>query len=308
MSNTGLEALYKTRFSTQLEMKLQQVGSKLRGTVKEGMFTGAKIASPIQQIAAVSTKAPVGRFSPLEVVPNDYTRRWVSPIDRDLTQMVDTFDMLKTDIDVKGELVSSAAAACGRDWDDEIIRAATATAQIGVDAGSLTNETFNTTNFQIAAAFGAGAATGLTVAKLIEVKRILRRYHNDLESDPITLVVGAQQESDLYNQVQVVSTEFNDRPVLVDGMVTRFLGMNIKYSERLPSLSSNTVRGCLAYVKSGIHLGMWQDLQTQIDRRVDLSSQPWQVYSKHSYGATRTQPGKVIQILCADTGGVDITN
>jgi len=43
-----------------------------------------------------------------------------------------------------------------------------------------------------------------------------------------------------------------------------------------------------------------------ITQRTDLSSQPWQIYTKASFGATRTQPGKVFQIQCADTTGVDI--
>ena len=304
--NQGLIPLYKTKFSNLLEMKLQQEGSQLRSTVKESSFTGSKIASPIQQLAAVNTRAPAGRFAPLDIQPNDYTRRWVSPIDRELPQLVDSFDELRTDIDVKGELVSSAAAACGRDWDDAIIAAATGIAQLGQDAGSLTNETFDTTAFRIADTFKAAAATGLTVAKLIEAKRILRKYHNNLESDGLTLVIGSNQESDLLNQVQVVSTEYNDRPVLVDGAVKRFLGFNIIVMERLPIFTANT-RGILAYVKSGLHLGMWADVSTDISIRKDLSGHPYQVYTKHSFGATRTQPGKVVQIACLDTTGADIT-
>lgn len=305
--NTGLYALYETRFTQQLELKLQQTGSKLRSTVREGMFTGAKMASPINQLAAVNTRAPQGRFAPLQVQPNDYTRRWISPQDRELPQLVDTFDELRTQIDVKGELVQGAANACGRDWDDAIIAAATGTAQIGQDAGSLSNETFDDTKFRIAVDYKAGAATGLTVAKIIEARRILRHYHNDLENDQAYIVAGSQQESDLYNQVQVVSDEFNDKPVLVDGKVVRFLGFNIVYTERLPSITSNTIRGVLCYVKSGLHLGMWRDVSTNISIRRDLSGHPYQVYTTHSYGATRTQPGKVLQIYCKDSTGADIT-
>jgi hypothetical protein len=304
--NTGLVQLYQTRFSTLLEMKLQQKGSKLRSTVREGSFTGAKIASPIQQLGAVNTRAPAGRFAPLDIQPNDYTRRWISPIDRELPQLVDSFDELRTQIDVKGELVDSAAAACGRDWDDSIIASATGTAQLGQDAGSLSNETFDTTKFRVAVNFKASANVGMTAAKIIEAKRILRKYHNDLEGEQVTLVVGSQQESDMLNQVEFVSKEYGDRPVLVDGRLMRFLGFDIVVMERLPLPVSNQ-RGCLAYVKSGLHLGMWADINTNISIRRDLSSHPYQVYTKHSFGATRTQPGKVVQILAADTTGADIT-
>lgn len=304
--NTGLFGLYQTKFSTLLEMKLQQKGSILRGTVREGSFSGAKIASPVQQLNAVNTRAPAGRFAPLDIQPNDYTRRWISPTDRELPQLVDTFDELRTQVDVKGELVSSAASACGRDWDDAILAAAVGVANIGQDAGSLTNETFDTTKFRIADTFKASAATGLTVAKMIEARRIFRKYHNDLDSDELTLVIGSTQESDLLNQVQVVSTEYNDKPTLVDGKVTRMLGFNIKVMERLPLSAANT-RGVLAYCKSGLYLGIWQDINTDISVRKDLSGHPIQIYTKHSFGATRTQPGKVVQINCFDTAGADIT-
>ena len=296
--------IFTTQFSANLELLLQQKVSKLRGRVREGMHVG-KMASPIQQVGALVLQAPAGQYAPLNRQDANLVRRWVFPQDGEISQLIDTFDQLKTIVDPKGTLVESAAAAVGRAYDDSIIAACTGTAQLGVDAGGLTSETFNTTNFQIASTFGSSSATGLTVAKLIEVRRIFRHYHVDLETDPITLVIGSQQESDLLNQVQVVSTEFNERPVLVDGRVTRFLGFDIVTSERLATAAN--VRTVLAFARSGMYLGVWQDIQNRIDVRVDLSSQPYQLYTKASFGSTRLQQGKVISILCSDTSAGDIT-
>lgn len=301
----NLTQLYTTQFTANLEMKLQQVGSKLRGKVSEGFHTG-KQASPINQIGAIKAKRPAGRFAPKDRTDADFTRRWVFPIDGEIDQLIDSFDELKTIVDPKSQYLSNAAAAVGRDWDDILIVAATADATIGTDANSLTTETFDTTKYRIADTFGSSAASGLTVAKLIEAKRIFRKNHVDLETDPITLVIGSQQESDLLNQVQVVSTEFNDRPVLVDGIITRFLGFNITYSERLPTYTTNT-RGVLAFAKSGLYLGVWKDTVNRASIRNDLSSEPYDLYTAWSCGATRTQPGKVLQIACYDTTGADIT-
>lgn len=299
----NIPSLYTAQYSTNLEMLLQQKVSKLRGRVREGTHVG-KMASPVNYMGAVRLQTPAGRFAPLNRVDASFSRRWVFPRDGEIPQLIDTFDELKTIVDPKSQYVANAAAAVGRAWDDEIIRAATAVAVTGEDAASLSNESFNTTNFQVASTFGASAATGLTVAKIIEARRILRHYHVDLETDPVTLVVGSQQESDLLNQVQVVSTEFNDRPVLVDGKVTRMLGFDIVYSERL-AWSSN-VRTCLAFAKSGMYLGVWSDMMNTIDQRRDLSSHPYQVYTKTSFGATRLEPGKLISILCSDTTGLDV--
>lgn len=304
--DAGLIPLYTTQFSTNVELLLQQQGSLLRGRVREGAHVG-KMASPINQIGTLALKAPAGRFAPLGHQDAAYTRRWVFPQEGELPQLVDSFDELQTIVDPKSGLVETASNAVGRAWDDCLIINATATAQLGQDASALTSETFNTTNFQIASTFGSGStASGLTVAKIIETKRILRHYHNNLEMDTPTMVIGSQQESDLFNQVQVVSTEFNDRPVLVDGHVKRFLGFDVVVSERLPQTTLNTTRGVLCFVKSGLYLGVWKDMANFIDIRTDLSGRPWQVLTQVMYGATRTQPGKVIQVLCADTSGSDI--
>lgn len=301
----NLQDLYVAQYSTNLELKLQQTGSKLRGRVNTGMHVG-KMASPVQEMGAISLRAPAGRFAPKVRTDAEFTRRWVFPVDGEIDQLIDTFDELKTIVDPKSKYSVNAANAVGRAWDDEIILAATRAASIGQDAAALTSETFNTTNFRIADTFGSSAASGLTVAKIIEAKRILRHYHVDLESDPVTLICGSQQESDLLRQVQVVSTEFNDRPVLTDGKVTRFLGFDIVYSERLPTYTTNT-RGVLAFAKSGLYLGMWKDMANSVSKRTDLSSEPWDLYTCVSYGAVRLEPGKVLQIACLDSTGADTT-
>lgn len=297
--------LYTTQFSTVLHAKLQQKGSKLRGRVMEGFHVG-KQASPIQYMNAVALRAPAGRFAPMGRVDTDFTRRWVFPQDGELPQLIDSFDELKTIVDPKSQYSSNAADAVGRAWDDCLIAAAFASAQIGTDANGLSAESFSTTNYQVASTFGSTAASGLTVAKLIELRRIFRHNHVDFETDPITLAAGSQQESDLLNSVQVVSTEFADRPILTDGKVTRILGFDIVYSERLASASN--VRNLIAFAKSGLYLGMWKDLTNRVSIREDLSGQPYQIYTSVSYGATRLEPGRLLSCLCADTStAADIT-
>lgn len=301
-----LTTLFTTQFTANVELLLQQKGSKLRGRVREGTHVG-KLASPINQIGAISVQAPAGRFAPIGRVDADNTRRWVTPIDRELPQLVDSFDELKTIVDVKSPYAENAAYAFGRFYDDTILAALAGTAQTGTDGASLSNETFDTSKYQVAADFGASAAVGLTVAKMIQARKILRHYHNDLESDPLTWIVGSQQESDMLNQVEFVSQEYGDRPVLQDGRVTRFLGGDVVVTERLPDTTANTTKGVWAMLKSGMYLGVWKDMATRADLRVDLSSIPWQLYTQASCGATRLQPGKAIRILCADTTGTDIT-
>ncbi len=305
-ADTGLIPLFEQKFSTYLELKLQQMGSLIRPHVSEQAFSGAKLASPLNQLGPVSMAAPSGeRFGPKTITPQAYTRRWVAPNDRSLEQFIDTFDLLKTQIDPQSQFVAQAAAAVGRQYDDFIIAAATAAATIGADAGSLTTETFTTSLYQIAANFG-GATSGLTVKKLNEARRILEHAHNDLNADPAVLVIGSNQHADLRDQAQVVSSDFNrNGGVLTDGVVSRFMGFPVVVSERLTQTTADTTRGCLLIVKSGVCLGVWKDQTTQIFQDFTREGNPWNVSTLMSAGATRTQLGKVVQILCADTTGAD---
>ena len=66
------------------------------------------------------------------------------------------------------------------------------------------------------------------------------------------------------------------------------------------------MRTAIAYAKSGLYLGIWKDLTNRVSIRNDISSEPFQLYTSTMYGATRLQPGKVLDALCSDTSGADI--
>ena len=303
----NIPKLFVETFSTNLQLKLQQKQSKLRGRVMEGFHVG-KQASPIDYIGAVQMKAPTGRFAPIQRQDADFTRRFVLPVDREAHQLIDNFDKLRLLMDPTSQYTDVAAAAVSREWDDRIIAAAFATASIGDSTGiAITTETFDTASWQIASTFGSAAASGLTVAKMIEAKRIFRKAQVEVDTEPMTWITNSQGESDLLNQVQVVSTEFaGNQPVLSDGKVTRFMGFDIVYSERLTS--SANVRQNIALVKSGAYLGVWKDTENVITRRNDLSSLPYQCSTMMSSGATRLEPGRLLQVLCADTStAADVT-
>jgi len=316
MSTTGLTQLYTESFSTNLRLRLQQKGSRLRSTVMEGFHVG-KQASPVDYMAAIQTKAVQGRFQPIEATDNDYQRRWVVPASKDVSQLFDTFDKLKTIEDPQSQAVVNASNAMGRDWDDVLIANAFAVATISnVDGTSLTTESFSTSSYGISEKFGDGStAVGMTVDKLIEAIRIFEHSHVDIEdqeNEARTLIIGSTQRSNMLKLTEVVSREFNDRPVLQNGQLISFLGWGIKGSERLNygtgiGSSSNT-RQCIAYVKSGLYLGIWQDVTFDVDRRKDLQGLPWQVYGMHTFGASRLEPGRLLRIDCAnDSVGADIT-
>ncbi len=315
MANTGNNPfeteLLTTQFTTKLELLLQQKISKLRGYADSGAHVG-KMASPVNQIGVLEYKQPQGRYSPLVSQQPQYTRRWVFPVDRDLPVLVDTFDELRSIVDPKGGISEAAAAAGNRFFDDLIVNAANGAASTGVDASNLSTENFNTTvstsgGALVADTFGASASTGMTYPKLVECWRVMRHQQVDIEAEAPCVIISSQQEADLKKQQEVISREYGGTMTTDNGVINRIGGFHVIVLERLNTSSSNTLRNCLAFVKSGLYLGLWKDMQTRISERVDLTSHPWQLYSMISAGATRTQQFKVIQINCADTTGFDPT-
>lgn len=284
-----------SQFSTNLDLLLQDKAGKLRGLVSTGTHVG-KQASPVDQIGSVEVQTPAGRFAPIGRVDADVARRWVFPTDKDLPQLFDTFDKLRLIVDPRSKWVLNASYAFARHFDNLIIDAAFATSAIG-ETGTGT-EAFDTANYSVAADFDSATEVGLTVSKLIEARTKLVAANVDLDSDPASLVIAPKQMGDLLKQAQVTSSDFNrNGGVLNDGKVTRFMGFNIIESNRLDLVNTDD-RACIAFVKSGLYLGLWEDVQNDVSQRKDLSGLPWQLYSKATAGATRLEQGKVIRILC----------
>jgi anti-sigma28 factor (negative regulator of flagellin synthesis) len=293
--SANLPSHYVSQFNTNLQLLLQQKVSKLRASITEGSYSG-KQASPVDQVGAISMNKVSGRFNAMGRVDAALDRRWVLPQDFDLPQLIDSFDKLKILVDPTGKYTENALAAANRQIDDLIIDAFFGDAKTGEEGGS--NTSFLSGN-QVAVNFGSASDVGLTVAKLKEAKRILMAHEVDLETDPIFAVVTAEQHDNLLNEVQIISTDFNDKPVLVEGRIMRFLGINFIHCERLDT-DGSSYRRIPVYAKSGMHLGIWNEIQNSLSIRNDLQSEPYQIYTKMSMGATRIEEKKVVEIKCAE--------
>ena len=293
--SVNLPSHYVQQYATNIQLLLQQKGSKLRQYVMSGSHVG-KQASPVDQIGSVIMQPVTSRFAAMGRVDAAVDRRWVFPSDFDLPQLVDSFDKLRLLTDPQSVYVQNAVYAAGRQMDDLIIDSMFGTAKTG-ESGS-TSTSFPAAN-QIAVNFGASGNTGLTVAKLREAKQLLMSYEVDLDSDPITAIVTSDQHDDLLAEAQVISTDFNDRPVMAEGKVVRFLGINIVHCERL-DVDGSSYRRIPVFAKSGMYLGLWNDITTDISQRKDLQGLPWQAYVYMTAGATRLEENKIIEIKCAE--------
>lgn len=283
------------QYTTNVQLLLQQKGSKLRGTVMEGKHTG-KAAVPVDQFGAVTARKRTTRYAPLTPANTPTDRRWVYPVDYDWNDLIDNADKLRMLIDPQSHYVTDALYAMGRAMDDEIISALFGDAKTGEAGGTTTS--FLSGN-QVAVNFGAGAACGLTVAKLKEARRLLMANEVDFDTETPYIAVTAKQDYDLLQEAQVVNMDYNTRPVLVDGRIQSFLGFKFIDIQRL-SLDGSSYRRIPVWVKSGMHLGMWEDVKTDVRQRGDLEGLPWQVYAYGTFGATRLEEKKIVEIKCSE--------
>lgn len=284
---------FVSQFSSNIQLLLQQKDSRLSSAVSRGSHKG-KAASPVDQVGSVAASKVTTRYASL--TPNDVPvdRRWVYPVDYEWNTIVDHFDKLRMVLDPTSTYNQAAVAAMNRAMDDEIVAAMWGTAKTGETGGTSTSFAAGQ---QIAYNFGAGGGTGLTVAKLKEARRLLRAADVDPD-EQFFIAVTAKQEYDLLQEAQVVSMDFNTKPVLVDGKLNQFLGFNFIHTERL--VTDGTYRRIPVWCKSGLYLGEWEGMSSNITQRTDLSGQPYQIYVKGTFGATRLEEKKIVEIKCAE--------
>lgn len=281
------------QYSTNIQLLLQQKGSKLRDAVTVNSYVG-KAAKAVEQVGAVEPVKNQSRHSDTPLISTPADARWVYPNDYDWADLIDDQDKLRMLIDPTSSYVQNGVYALGRAQDKEIIA--------GLFGSSNTGENGSTavafpSAQQVAVTTGSSAATGLNIAKLREAKKKLMAANVDIDNDPLYVAITAAEHDALLNEAQVISMDYNAKPVLVDGKVTSFMGFQFIHTELLTT-DADGYRRIPVWAKSGMHLGMWNDIKTSIDRRPDKRN-AYQVYVTGTYGATRLEEKKVVEIKCA---------
>jgi hypothetical protein len=299
--SVNIPTWYVQQYNQNIQMLVQQKVSRLRGAVRTGSHQGQS-ASPVDQIGTIEMQDVTSRFEPMPRVDAPTDRRWVSPYDADLPQLIDTFDKLKLITDPQSAYVQNAVAAANRKFDDRIGAAFFANASTGVTGG--TSTAFDTTN-QVVGVSTGGTTSNLNVAKLEAGRKILLQNEVNLEDEAIFVAVTAVEDGSLRNEIQVISMDFNEKPVFNDkGLIMSWRGFNFIHSERswLTTTATDDVAGSSKqipmWVASGMYLGVWNEIETDISQRKDIRSLPYQVYTKMSANATRLEEKKVVKIWC----------
>lgn len=268
---------------------LQQNDSRFRMAVTEDRYVG-KAGKAVEQIGAVAAQKRTSRHADTPLISTPHDARWVHPVDYEWADLIDDQDKLRMIIDPTSPYAINGMKAMRRAFDDEIVTAFFGTAKTGEDG--TTNTSFLSAN-QV-----ASGSTGMTVAKLRAAKKLLLANEVDPDMDELYCAMSAEQHDDLLGEVQTTNKDYTDRPVLVDGMITQFMGFKFILSERLP-VNGSSERRCPVWAKSGMHVGVWQDMMVDVGPRRDKGNAT-QIYICQTIGATRLEEKRVVEIPCSE--------
>ena len=304
--STQITTAFVEQYRNNVELLVQQRGSVLRDFVNVDNAVVGKTKFT-EQIGSTEAQKKVSRHSDSPLVNTPHARRAYSLEDYEWGDLIDKNDKVRMLIDPTSSYAQAAAFAMGRAMDDVIIDAALGTAKTGVSGGTDTALPPSQVIASNAIDNASDAAHGLSPQKLRSAMTLFHE-NNVPEDEEKFLVVSPKAIQSLLTHKEVVSSDFNTVRALVNGEVDTYMGFRFVISNRL-AIDSSSIRDCFAYVRSGIELGVGQDVMARIEERPDKSFSTY-VYYCMTIGATRLEEEKVVKIEVDESalgGGVAAT-
>ncbi len=285
MSNQ-IEKNYVNQFRSNLEIGLQQKGSKLEGAVR--VETQHAEFDYYDKINATQARRVTERHGDTPLIQTPHDRRRVGLVDYDWADLIDKKDKIRLLADPTSSYQMNARYAMGRARDEELIQAFFGTAYTGKDGST-------SVSFKAGNTISAGG-TGLTIAKLIDARTATLEKYNDPDEEWY-IGITSKQLNDLLNENKIQSQDYNTVKALVEGKVDTFLGFKFIISELFSKSGNN--RLCPVWCRSGMLLAIGEDLTVDVSIRNDKRNST-QIYVCQSIGATRMDEDKVFKIECAE--------
>lgn len=287
---------YVNMYTGNVRAALAKQGGLLTSLISRGSYKGEKVQliSFIGPVVFTERNTPYGDT---KVVELEHTSRWITGTEYDCAVLVDRLDQLKMIYDPTSPYVERFREGAARRMDQIIMDKFFADAKSGKDASV-------TTVFP-AADTVANGGTGLTVAKLRALRKLIKKRHLDLRTQKPIIAVTSEQTDNLLGETSINSFDYNQVKPLVDGEVSSFMGFQfVPYEAYLgigiPSYTAGTViRQCPVWVPDGMHFGTWDDLTIVIGNRADKNNIK-QIHGTFTAGATRVEEGRVFMVEAAE--------
>ncbi len=276
-----VEPHHALTYSNNVMMVQQQLRNPFRGAVTEVSCKGDAHAAA-DLIGALEYVVSQGRDrSNVENVAQN-SRRWlVFPTEIKSGQYIDREDTFQLIYDPTGPLVRNHTTAVNRGIADRILGISRNNAGnyvvdgSGIMGGATEGKRPSTVAQLPGANTIAAAATGLTLAKLIEVKEVLGLADFGIEDDDqLFCAITPRQVTNLLDiaaQTQVNLNAF-ELDALRMGKPTSLMGLTWIVTNRLPKTGTN--RHCPVWSRRNIKLGVWQDITGKIWNDTHADDQP----------------------------------
>lgn len=261
-----------------------------------------------------SMKKKTTRFADVVHTDNDMRRRWLYPeyyYDAKLTDKQDNIALLA---DPTSDFMTSILYAIERQKRDVVLASFDAAVTGGKNPGD-TSYTFTNTAISNAtgrtiphdttnAGAAGGTSTGLTVEKLILIREKFATLGIP-DGTPICLACSFRQKSDLLREAELQSSDTSEVKALVNGTIDRYMGIKFITTNAITIGSLNDIDSdtnvyeCWAWIPEGIVLATNPAPTFNIDRRVDLVGDAWQIKADFGCNAIRRHEDMVLKIECA---------
>lgn len=291
------DVLRMQTFSDSLEMLSQQRGSKFRSFCRTDNAKGSKTHRMLSQIQPVDVSLRTNRAETIDNTAVIFDGRQVNHKRYHFDTVVDDIDLIQTDISPEGPIVQSAVASMGRQIDTDFLAAFFGTALTGEAGGTSTS--FTAANQVAVTVGGGGSNTGLNIAKMRSAQQILMDNDVDIDFEKPIMGISPKGHNDLLALTQVVSTDFNTRPILgTDGMVREFMGFRIVISTIVDdTLNGSSHVRAPVWVPSGMGCAIWKDITGNMRELPNFKGNPTKVEAEMQMGFTRLEEAKCVEII-----------
>jgi len=277
----------KNQYSANIMLLTQQLMAKIEPTVYQKPDCSGEVSFQ-DQLASEDAQEKLSRNEVVVNTDPNYARRKIVPRYFYKAPLVDKMDKVMLVKDPSNEIVQNNAGALVRAKEEVICNAFFGTAY----GGKTGTTSYTLSGSQVI----ANGGTGLTMAKIRQAKKVLDQ--NEVAADNRYGAITAEEVEDLLALTEVTSADYAQVKALVSGQPGTICGFNLVQTERLPVAAS--IRQCAFYHKTGMVLGKWIDLLTSIDILPGKHFSA-QIYAGQSYGATRLEEEKVVEIDCDES-------
>lgn len=260
--------------------------------VSRGSYRGDKIQL-IDFIGPVYFSERKTVYADTKASELEHTSRWITGRTYDCAILVDRLDTLKMIYDPTNPYTERMREAAQRRLDQIIIETFYADMRSGKDGSTIVS--FPAGNIV------AHGGTGLTVAKLRSLRKLMKKRQVDFRTMRPIIAVTAEEVDDLLGETTIQSVDFNQVKPLVDGEVTSYMGFNfVPYEDNgddriYQFQSGTTVRRLPVWTPDGMHVGMWDDLTIIINNRADKNNIK-QIHGEFTAGAARIDEDHVFAV------------